>query len=321
MVIDNFDSGPGLEDIVREEIRHICPHRYSVQRGVINDSSGRTAGDFDVILFNDLWFPAVKSGATPESRRIHLPIEGVYGIVEVKQSLDYKRLDDAMHKLVTGHRLHRPRTYANRLVENRDLDSCFHGLTNPLYSAVLATDLAEGADLDKLVERFFDINKSLKRLEVIRALCVLGHGTVTWVFWDDNGDLRPTLFMRDDLFHPIIPSYHKSPPAESAFYVLMSDILLHLYHVVLGAEDISVAYGIGHTSNSISIPQSPEVILEPDVEWIQSLDLEYDQEYKRVPRNREGLPLVSEEHVAKITAMRLDKYKNLSQRSDDRATE
>src|SRR5205085_7715913 len=114
---------------------------YSISAGVINDRNGKTAGDFDVILFNELWFPKVKVGATFQSRRAHYPIDGVYAVCEVKQTLDFKTLDDAMKKLVTCHRLNRPQTYAKRLTENRESVSCIHGLTNPLYSFILATDL------------------------------------------------------------------------------------------------------------------------------------------------------------------------------------
>ena len=73
MNIDNFDSGPGVEDIIRGELNLLLPTRYSVRAGVINDRKGHTGGDFDVIIFSDLWFPVVKAGATPESRRVHLP--------------------------------------------------------------------------------------------------------------------------------------------------------------------------------------------------------------------------------------------------------
>jgi hypothetical protein len=45
MNIDNYDSGPGIEDILREELRSLLPGRYSVRSGVINDRQGRTAGD------------------------------------------------------------------------------------------------------------------------------------------------------------------------------------------------------------------------------------------------------------------------------------
>jgi hypothetical protein len=269
MNIDNYDSGPGVEDILREELRYLLPNRYSVRSGVINDRHGKTAGDCDIIIFNDLWFPAIKAGATPESRRFHFPVEGVYAVCEVKQSLDYRVLDEAMEKLVVCHRLDRPMTNANRLVENNDLDGCFHGLRNPLYSVIIATSLKKGVEMDKIVERFFYINKALKRLEVVRCLCVLGHGTVNWGFLHPDGDVRSTLFMKEDIFAPIFPAYHKVPKTPSALYACLSDLLLNLYQSVLAAEDIAVAYG--PKEFTAMYPASSEIVLEPDAEWMEKL--------------------------------------------------
>jgi hypothetical protein len=269
MNIDNYDSGPGIEDIIRDEFRKLLPNRYSVRSGVINDRLGRSAGDCDIIIFNDLWFPAVKAGATDSSRRFHFPIEGVYSVVEVKQSMDFNILDQAMEKLVICHRLHRPQTNANRLIENRDLDDCIHGLTNPLYSAIIATSLKDGIELDEIVDRFFLINTKLRRLEVVRALCVLGYGTVTWGFAYDAVERRPTKFMREDIFAPIFPAYHKVPDIPSALYAFMTDLLLHLYHSVLAAEDIAVAYG--PKEFAAKFPTSPEIVLPPEAEWMDKL--------------------------------------------------
>jgi hypothetical protein len=281
MNIDNYDSGPGVEDILREELRYLLPSRYSVRSGVINDRRGRTAGDCDIIIFNDFWFPAIKAGATPESRRFHFPIEGVYSVCEVKQSLDYQVLDKAMEKLVVCHRLERPMTNANRLVENWDLDGCFHGLKNPLYSAIVATTLKEGIEMDQLVNRFFDINKTVERLEVVRCLCVLGHGTVTWGFKHLDGDRRPALFMREDIFAPIFPAYHKVPDTPSALYAFLSDLFLHLYQSVLAAEDIAIAYGPKEVTTKI--PTSPEIVLEPDTEWMKKLGWIKDKHGNLIP--------------------------------------
>lgn len=275
MNVDNFDSGPGVEDIIRDELSQLLPTRYSVRSGVINDRNGNTGGDFDVVVFNDLWFPVVKAGATEESRRFHLPVDGVYAVCEVKQTLDFDTLDEAMKKLVVCHRLYRPRTHAHRLVENREINSCIHGISNPLYSVIIATDLKEGFDLDEIVERFFYVNKTLKRLEVVRALCVLGHGTVTWGFRDHRGEVRPALFMMEDLYHPIFLGYSKIPKVESALYPLMVDLLLHLYHSVLAPEDIAAHYG--PEVHAVSIPTS-DVVLEPDPEWVEILNEGCDAE-------------------------------------------
>jgi hypothetical protein len=286
--INNFDSGAGVEDILREELKLLIPKRYDIQAGVINDRLGNTAGDCELIIFNDEWFPSIKAGATPASRRVHLPIEGVYAVCEVKQSIDFQILDEAMKKLVTIHRLYRPPTNANRVVENWEYDGCFHGLKNPLYSAVIATSLSEKIELDNLVERFFDINKTLKRQEVIRCLCVLDRGTLTWSFVDLEGEFRPALFMRDDLFHPIIPVYHKVPKSPSALYSFVSDLLLHLYQSVLAAEDVAFAYGPKELE--LLRPTSSEISLQPDSEWIEKLKWKNDKDGELVPtgRNIEG---------------------------------
>lgn len=258
--IDNFDSGVGTEDIIREELESMLPKRYSIRAGVIDDSFGNTAGDFEIIIFNDIWFPAIKAGATAGSRRYHYPIEGVYAVLEVKQTIDYAILDKAMEKLVICHRLHRPPTEATRIVENRKLDDCPHSTTNPLYSAIIALDLRPGIVMDDLVNRFFAISQMLKRKEVIRALCVLGQGTVLWGVRTDN-EVKPALFMHD-LDKPIIPVYDRVISTDSVFFTFVSNLLLHLYHSVLGAEDIAAFYG--KSDGIMGIPKDPNLRLDPD---------------------------------------------------------
>lgn len=116
--IDNFDSGSGVEDIIREEFSKILPSRYFITKGVVNDRNGFSAGDQDLIIFKKTWFPFLKSGATSESRRFHFPIEGVYAIGEIKQTLTISNLDLALQKLVIGKRLERPKTGRTRITEN-----------------------------------------------------------------------------------------------------------------------------------------------------------------------------------------------------------
>lgn len=260
MNMDNFDSGIGIEDIIRDELKMLCPDRYSIREGVIDDRCGSTAGDFEIIIFNNFWFPSVKAGATASSRRYHYPVEGVYGVIEVKQSLDFPILDRAMEKLVTCHRLYRPSTEAGRIIENRKLDDCPHNTTNPLYSAIIATNLRPSISMDDLVSRFFEISKTLKRKELVRSLCVLGHGTLLWGFKNEDWEIKPALFMRD-IDKPLIPVYSRVPENPGAFYPFMTNLLMHLYHSVLGAEDIAVAYG---SQKAIAVPTNPEIKLNPD---------------------------------------------------------
>lgn len=283
MGIDNFDSGISIEDILRDELSILLPKRYSVDTGIVVDRNGKTAGECDLLIFNKEWFPAIKLAPTSKSRRSYFPIEGLYAVCEVKQTLDFKSLDKALEKLVICHRLNRPATDANRLVENWELDGCFHGLKNPLYSAVVATSIKDGIDLDQLVQRFYEINQTLRRQEVIRSLCVLNKGTITWGFEDLDHEFKPALFMRDDLFHPIIPIYHKVPAAPSAFYSFVSDLMLHLYQSVLAAEDVPIAYG--PKEHKTMRPQSSEIALPPDSEWLEKLNWKKDESGNMIQNN------------------------------------
>jgi hypothetical protein len=268
--IYNYESGLGLEDIVRNELKRLLPSRYSVEVGTLTDSMGQTAGDVDVIIFNDFWFPSsVLSGATPASRKKYMPIQGTYAVGEIKQTLNIKTLEAAMEKLVCCHRLHRPRTYNARTVENRESSYCFHGLSNPLYSFIFATDIDKGLTIEEIADRFFFINKRLKRLETVRAVCILGQGTIYWSFKSNDVEFKPALFMSEDLYKPIIPSIevHNDNPA---IYTFISNLQLHLFHSVLAPEDFALYYGT--VNRNIRRPKSVEINIPPDEEWLQLLN-------------------------------------------------
>ena len=267
----NFESGSAVEELLRSELRRLLPARYSTCAGTLIDRHGASAGDCDVVIFNELWFPHALTGPTEDSRRTYYPIDGTYAVIEVKQTLTEKTLDEAMEKLVCCHRLYRPLVPMDRITENAQAGSCMHFIRNPLHSAIVAVDVGLGYHLDRLVERFFLINKKLKRLEVVHALCVLGHGTVQWGYFDDSGTLTPATYGREDLYKPIVPVYKPTTADESALYDYLTLLMGRLYHSVLGAEDIPAHYGWGPTQ--VSAPSDPSVhCIEPDPEWLAYLD-------------------------------------------------
>jgi hypothetical protein len=204
-----------------------------------------------VVIFNDFWFPAVKSGPTADSRKVYLPIEGVYAILEVKQSLTIKNLEEAMRKLMTCHRLFRPPSPFDRIVENDQQSACNHYISNPLYSAVLAARLGDGLDRDTAVEHFIRINQMLPRTDVVRSLCILGHGTIVWGYQPNSAviennfiaTLSPATFMAEDRYAELIPVYGSTEPEDSPFYELAWNLMSHLYNSVLAPENIAVHYG------------------------------------------------------------------------------
>ena len=207
----NFDSGSALEDIVREELARLLPKRYEVSAGVINDRMGRTAGDCDLIVRDPNWSPVIKTGATSQSRRFHFPIEGVYAVTEIKQTLGRKELDAAMKKLVMVARLERPENPYGHITENQHIpDFDKPGATlNPLNTTIFATRLPNRTNFDDVVRRFAEINARLIRKDMVKMLCVLGHGTA-WYSVESGSPYNAT-YMTDSDRQLILQVNHREP--------------------------------------------------------------------------------------------------------------
>ena len=239
--IDNFDAGPGIEDIVREEFARLLPNRYKVDPGVVNDRHGRTAGDCDLLIREPNWCTVVKSGATPESRRVHFPVEGIYAAVEIKRTLGFGDLDDAMKKLISLARLDRPYNPYGHITENQHLTFLDkeNQMLNPLHTTVFATRLANGITFNEVVQRFAAINTKLKRDEMVSMLCVLDAGAAWYSV--KSGNPMNADFMRDRTT-PLALQIDNDEPHD-VFYRHYVLLMGHLTRSVLDILDVASAYG------------------------------------------------------------------------------
>ncbi len=241
--IDNFDSGPGLEDIVRRELSQMLPLRYSVEAGVVNDRDGQTAGDYEVLIRNAMWTAATKLGATPESRRFHFPIESIYSAIEVKQTLGYRELDDAMEKLVKLSRLTRPDQKYGHITENQHLgflDREGH-ILNPLHTSIIATRLQEGITFRDVALRFGNINGCLNRQEMVNELCVLDQGSAWYsIKREDEGYVEATyMWDRNQTLHLSV----SDEQPDKVFFLFFVHLAGHLTRSITWTNDVPVAYG------------------------------------------------------------------------------
>lgn len=240
--VENFDSGPGVEDLVRQELSKLLPDRYSVDAGVVNDRKGCTAGDYEVLVRDRIWSPAIKLGATPTSRRFHFAIESIYCAVELKQTIGFEQLDRALQKLVTIKRLFRPANPYGHITENQHLkllDRDGH-ILNPLQTAIIATRISDGITFEDLANRFGRINSCLKRDEMVNMLCILDHGVASYEVRTE-ATYRDATFMWDrskDLYMSIETS--EPDKVFYRFFVLLSG---HLSRSVLDTKDIVNHYG------------------------------------------------------------------------------
>jgi hypothetical protein len=76
------------------------PRRYGVTKGEVVTKSGDQSHSADVIVYDAMNCPVLYSGATTV-----LPIEGVYGIIEVKSTMSKVEFGDASKKIEAFKRL------------------------------------------------------------------------------------------------------------------------------------------------------------------------------------------------------------------------
>ena len=241
--IHSFDSGQGVEDIVRQELAKLLPSRYAIDLGVVNDRDGNTAGEFDILIRDCIWSPALKLGATPSSRRYHFAIESIYSAIEVKQTLGFRELDGAMEKLVKLARLNRPDNPYGHITENQHLQQFDKEgwILNPLHTTVLATDVHTSVQFQDLALRFGQINSQLGRRDMVTALCVLGHGAA-WYSVKDGGTINAT-FMGDRHDDLQLSVHSNEDDMMNTFYRLYVHLSGHLYRSVLATTNIADRYG------------------------------------------------------------------------------
>ncbi len=247
--IENFDSGPGVENLVRSQLSRLLPSRYTVAPAVVVDSEGSTCGQCDVAIINSFWFPMLKVGATPESRRIHVAAESVYSIIEVKQRLTFASLDAAMKKIVSYKRLKRTKTDFGQLTENQHVRSFAAQrpgeCTNFRYDTILGV-IGGGDSFDELCGRFFAINATLAPAERVNALAVLGHGNACYVTIEDGNLVealhleRPNLDCRG----------FRIDTKTDAFYHMFTNLWYHLYLTILLPDRVKYGYGLTSSDRS-----------------------------------------------------------------------
>jgi hypothetical protein len=84
------DKGENREEILRRFLEERLPRRFGIAKGEILDPNGVHSRSADLIIYDALNCPVLFTGKTAV-----LPIEGVYGIIEVKSRLSKQEFLDA----------------------------------------------------------------------------------------------------------------------------------------------------------------------------------------------------------------------------------
>lgn len=91
----NLDLGPEFEYAVWHWLRQAIPVKYGVCRGYMVNKEGERAGD-DLIVYDRSHFPVLRASGEPRfDRKEKIPVEAVYGYIEVKHVLTLDGPDES----------------------------------------------------------------------------------------------------------------------------------------------------------------------------------------------------------------------------------
>jgi hypothetical protein len=238
------DRGENREEVLRDFLTAHLPKRYGITKGQVVTKDGQTSHAIDVIIYDALDCPILYEGRTAV-----VPVEGVYGIIEVKSRLSKPELLDATQKIESFKKL-APRDLS--VIATREYVTV-HRPSRP-FGIALAYELADNS-LDSLTN---NLQEECARIHDVNffpnLLVVLGTGLVH----HEKADLsigERTLLLDTDEFVNLILTAHKreaegEPPLE-VFTRLVSDhageqtfgkffvyLQLMLARLRLGAVDI-----------------------------------------------------------------------------------
>jgi hypothetical protein len=100
LVMHAGDKGDNREEILREFLHDHLPRKYGVLKGEVVTSAGSHSHSADIIIYDALNAPVLYTGKTAV-----VPVESVYGIIEVKSTLSKPHFLDCSAKIEAFKRL------------------------------------------------------------------------------------------------------------------------------------------------------------------------------------------------------------------------
>jgi hypothetical protein len=182
------DRGDNREELLREFLQKHLPNRYGVVKGQVVTKDGVPGHSADVIIYDALSSPLLFDGRTAV-----VPIEGVYGIVEVKSRLSKQELLDCMRKIEAFKKL-APRDLS--VIQTREYVTA-HRPSRP-FGVALAYELADNS-LESLSLNFAEEHARIHDVNYFTNLvCVLGVGLLHYEKVDLTAGERVLLLDTDE---------------------------------------------------------------------------------------------------------------------------
>ncbi|STR45182.1 DUF6602 domain-containing protein [Iodobacter fluviatilis] len=127
------EIGAPREQQVRNFLKLILPEKIGVSKGYIINQGGDISKECDIVLFNKETCPRFILNEENDLRLF--PIEEVYGVIEVKSTLNPTELNDALSKLSSIDTIYKNRF--NHIANDLDI-SCSHDIQTKPFKTIFS---------------------------------------------------------------------------------------------------------------------------------------------------------------------------------------
>lgn len=204
------DKGENREQILRDFLTQHLPSKYGITNGQIITKEGKQSHSADIIIYDKLHCPILYAEHTAI-----LPIEGVYGIIEVKSDLSKPEFLDAARKIESFKRLS-PRDLS--IIQTREYVT-LHRPSRP-FGIILGYE-CKGNSLDSLTQNWQELNRSIHDVDYfVNMVGVLGEGILNFEMLNLGLGEKHIIFSTDEFVDLVLSEKEKEAKGEPGGNIL-----------------------------------------------------------------------------------------------------
>lgn len=222
----NGEKGTARENILQEYLKSYIPEKYSFSKGTIVDCKDVQSKQIDIIIHDKFLTPYL---VDMNDTKI-IPIESVYGVIEVKSTLS----KDELRKCVKN-------IESVRKLQKKTISDYYF----PTAGMVFAYD--SDASLEAIYKNLNELSEDVDIDKRISCVCVLNKGVIIPV--DKNGLRNVTLFPNENTVYGI---FNNTDDALLLFYLILSQILNSI--TIFPPDMVAYAQSTDLLDTTFSIP-------------------------------------------------------------------
>ncbi len=226
LIQHNGEKGTAREKILEDVLRSYIPEKYCFSKGTIIDSKDVQSKQVDIIIHDKFLTPYLIDNAGTKV----VPIESVYGTIEVKSILTKEELKKCVCNIESAKKLKK---------------APISNIVYPTAGLVFAYD--SDSSLETIYRNFNEISSSVDVKNRINCICVLNKGVIAPI--EKKGLNTVSLFPADNTVYGI---FNNPNDALLLFYLILFQILNSI--VISPPDMVAYAQSSGMLDTTFSIP-------------------------------------------------------------------